>query len=81
MKKIAIYTLENCSYCDEAKRVLNENNVQYEEICVDNFSHIREVLYHITGIGTLPQIFIDTKCIGGCDDLKKLSSEEIKLLF
>ena len=73
MKKISIYTLDFCPYCDEAKSILDSFNLEYEEVQVQKDSHLRILLREVTGSETLPQIFIEGELIGGCDDLKKLS--------
>lgn len=81
MKKIAIYTLDFCPYCDEAKNILDDFNLEYEEIPVEKKSHLRDLLHEVTSQKTLPQIFVEEEFIGGCDDLKRLSVEEFRKLF
>lgn len=39
--KVEIYTMENCGYCQEAKKLLSENNYDYiEHVIIDNFDDI-----------------------------------------
>lgn len=86
MKKIEIYTVDYCPYCQKAKDLLNQKQIPFKEIDItQNEDVYRKELgefYHITGTVTVPQIVIDGKRIGGCDDLEKLdaSGELEKLL-
>ncbi len=73
MKKIQIYTVDYCPYCKKALAFLREHNVEFENIDItDNESEMREQLgkmYNIEGRVTVPQIIVDGKRIGGCDDM------------
>src|ERR1700729_2813704 len=70
---IIIYTLAHCPSCIKAKALLDKKNVVYQEIAVENFTdQQREELAQKTGRRTVPQIFIDDKSIGGCDELYTL---------
>jgi len=67
---IKIYSGENCSYCDMAKRVCNERGVQYEVHDVAALSPIE----WIEKIGfvprSVPQIFADNTYLGGFTEFK-----------
>ena len=81
-KTVEIYTLAYCPYCQKAKYLLKEHNVQFNEIqCDDNEEHMREELtrkYNLKSLATFPQIIIDGTNIGGYSDLKqKIESGEI----
>ena len=66
---ISIYTKEHCPYCIRAKALLDELNAEYTETIIDKASPEFTELSAKTGMSTVPQIFIDDECIGGCDDL------------
>lgn len=73
MKKIEIYTTDYCSYCVKAKALLDRKNLSFEEIDVTGNDEARiTLLQRANGVRTVPQIFIDGKHIGGCDDLYQL---------
>jgi glutaredoxin len=36
--KVEIYTMENCGYCQESKKLLNENNYNYIEHIINDES-------------------------------------------
>lgn len=70
---IIIYTKENCSYCDRAKRLLKAKNYAFEEIDLTHDPEGRFALVEKAGgQKTVPQIFIDGSHIGGCEDLENL---------
>ena len=71
---IKIYSTSWCSPCRNAKRLLDERGLSYEEIDIEQNSMSRESLFELTGGRTVPQIIIDKKPIGGYDDLLKLDS-------
>jgi glutaredoxin 3 len=73
MAKIEIYTTNYCHYCKKAKSLFEQLGVDYEEHDItDNEDDIMDSLIKKTGMSTVPQIFIDGKLIGGCDDLYAL---------
>jgi glutaredoxin 3 len=70
MVKVKIYKKAICLYCIRSKMLLKSLKQDFEEETVDD-SKIEELAKE-TGLLTVPQIFIDGKCIGGCDDLYEL---------
>lgn len=73
MAKIEIYTLNYCPYCKKAKALLSELGKEFTEFDItDNEDDAIENLYERTGRSTVPQIFVNDKFIGGCDDLFNL---------
>lgn len=75
MKKVVIYTTDYCPYCVRAKRLLDQKHVSYEEIDVTHDQSLRdEMMKKAEGRRTVPQIFINEKPIGGCDDLHALDA-------
>lgn len=73
MNRVEIYTTAWCGYCRRAKNLLESKGVAYEEIRVDTEPARRaEMLERSEGRRTVPQIFIDGRGIGGCDDLFEL---------
>ena len=79
---ITIYTTNWCSYCVAAKQFLKENNLDYEEINIEKNNMTRQDLEKLSGNYTVPQIFINDKCIGGYDQLISLyQNDELKDLL
>ncbi|MGE4065121.1 MAG: glutaredoxin 3 [Rhodospirillaceae bacterium] len=75
MPKIEIYTSPYCGYCSRAKSLLSRKGVGFEEIdvAVDGAKRA-EMMQRAGGRRTVPQIFIDGKHVGGCDDLYALDA-------
>ena len=76
MQAVKMYTTAFCPYCVQAKRILVSKGVEsIEEIRVDNLPQERVKMMEITGRRTVPQIFIGSTHVGGCDDLMALDSK------
>ena len=58
-----------CPYCRNAKTLLKNKGVSYEELNIDELGMTRNDLYELTGGRTVPQIIINGNSIGGFDDL------------
>ena len=75
MQVVKIYTTGSCPYCIQAKALLKQRGVvELDEVRVDMLAGEREKMMQITGRRTVPQIFIGTTHVGGCDDLVALDS-------
>lgn len=77
MKKIEIYTTDNCPFCIKAKSLLNKKKVKFNEINVSNNESLREKMSIMTnGARSVPQIFADGSYIGDCNKIYKLDQEK-----
>lgn len=73
MAKVEIYTTPICGYCARAKALLARKNISFIEIDLHKTPNKRdEMISRARGRLTVPQIFINGKSIGGCDDLYAL---------
>ncbi len=78
-KKITLYTINNCPYCVQAKNLLEQQGIEYQEI---DFSQDKldvdkmAILIEKSGMRTFPQIFCDDEIIGGFTELKALHDEK-----
>lgn len=71
--KITVYSKQLCPYCDDAKALLKSKGLEYEEIdCSFSTEKTQEMIMR-SGRQTYPQIFFESKHIGGCDDLIALN--------
>jgi len=76
MQAVKMYTTAVCPYCVRAKQILKSKGVeQIEEIRIDTDAQAREQMMAITGRRTVPQIFIGSTHVGGCDDLVALDGQ------
>ncbi|MCZ4352053.1 glutaredoxin 3 [Roseovarius aestuarii] len=70
MQPVEIYTSPLCGFCHAAKRLLSQKNVNFSEIDISRQPERRaEMMKRANGGRTVPQIFIGTTHVGGCDDL------------
>ena len=76
MQVVKMYTTAVCPYCVQAKRVLKSKGVEHiEEVRIDTDPDARIKMMEVTGRRTVPQIFIGSTHVGGCDDLMALDSQ------
>jgi glutaredoxin 3 len=75
MQEVTMYTTAVCPYCVQAKRILKAKGVDtITEVRVDLQPQERQRMMDTTGRRTVPQIFIGTTHVGGCDDLMALDA-------
>ena len=75
MAHVRIYTTPICPYCARAKALLQKKGVSFDEVDVYMDAAARKEMMEKSGRRTVPQIFIDERHIGGCDDLHALDAE------
>jgi len=76
MPRIEIYTTPTCPYCIAAKSLLRRKGISYEETDVSRDPQLRAAMtQRAGGRRTVPQIFVDGRHIGGCDDLHALDRQ------
>ena len=77
--KIIIYTSDNCSFCNSAKAIFKEKKLKFEEINISKDDKLKkEKIKKSNGMMTVPQIFVNSKHIGGYEDLINLESSKKK---
>ena len=70
-----LYTQDTCSYCSNAKNLLDKKNILYKEIKVkyeDSNNIFKKLEKKTSGYKYFPIIFKKNKFIGGFNDLNKL---------
>lgn len=74
--RVEIYTRRYCGYCVHAKRLLDGKGVDYVEHSIDAAPELRgEMMRRAPGAYTVPQIFINGRPIGGCNELYALERD------
>ncbi len=74
MAKVEMYTKAFCPFCVQAKSLLKKKGVEFIDIPAAMDRNKRKEMNERSGRNTFPQIFIDGKHIGGCDDIHALDS-------
>ena len=73
MPVIEIYTTRYCAYCNAAKALLKRKGVAFIEIDLGrDWERRDEMIERANGRMTVPQIFIGSTHVGGCDELHAL---------
>jgi glutaredoxin 3 len=75
MPKVLMYCTSACPFCQAAERLLVEKGVKIEKVRVDLEPARRAEMQKKSGRRTVPQIWIDERHIGGCDDLYDLDRQ------
>lgn len=73
---VEIYTWTTCPFCIRAKALLAKKGVEYTEYVIDGDEVARgQMATRANGRRSLPQIFINDRHVGGCDDLYALNAQ------
>ena len=73
MSQVTIYTKPYCPYCVRAVELLETKGVAFDEVeAAFDPDKRQEMIRRSGGRATFPQIFIDDRHIGGCDDIMAL---------
>jgi glutaredoxin 3 len=73
MAPVVIYTRDSCFYCESAKDLLRRKHAGFTEIDVTGDAQSRaEMVRRANGRALVPQVFVGTTHVGGCDDLYTL---------
>lgn len=76
MAHILMYCTGGCPYCHSAERLLEKKGARdIEKIRVDLEPARRIEMMQRSGRRTVPQIWIDARHVGGCDDLYELEAD------
>ncbi len=73
--KAIVWSKYNCPYCDQAKALLTQKGLQFEEKKIGDGYTKEDLLEAVPTARTVPQIFINDKLIGGFTELRKYLEE------
>jgi glutaredoxin 3 len=74
--KVLMYLTAACPFCQSAERLLEEKGVRdIERVRVDLEPGRRAEMMRKSGRHTVPQIWIDGRHVGGCDELYALERQ------
>jgi glutaredoxin len=73
--KATIWSKYNCSFCDQAKKLLESHKIEFEERKIGDGWTREDLLEQVPTARSVPQIFIDDKHIGGFTELKQRLEE------
>ncbi|MBA43344.1 MAG: glutaredoxin 3 [Magnetococcales bacterium] len=76
MTTVLIYSKDYCPFCQRAKALFDKLGQNYEEIdLMANPQRKSEMVSMANGRTTVPQIFVNGKHLGGCDDVYALHDQ------
>ncbi|XP_043941258.1 glutaredoxin 2 [Protopterus annectens] len=72
---VVIFSKTSCPYCVTAKNLFHEIGTNYKVLELDqheNGRQLQTVLGEMTGAHTVPRVFVNGSCIGGCTETQQL---------
>ena len=69
--KAIVWTKDACPYCVQAKALLEQQGIEYEEKKIGVDYTREQLLEAVPTARTVPQIFLDDQLVGGFTELKK----------
>jgi len=69
--KAVIWSKYNCPYCDQAKALLKQRGIPFEEKKIGDGYTKEELLEAVPSARTVPQIFLGEELVGGFIELQK----------
>ena len=70
--RVVIFTIPGCKFCRQTKTLLGEYHVPYFDVDLSKYPERRYEMKERTGRSSVPQIFFNSRHIGGWDDIKAL---------
>ena len=71
MTKAIVWSKDSCPFCVQAKGLLKQKGINFEERNVSQDWTREQLLAAVPNARTLPQIFLDDKLVGGFTELRK----------
>ena len=73
--KAIVWSKYHCPYCDQAKALLSQKGIAFEEKKIGDGYTREDLLEAVPTARTLPQIFVNNNHIGGFTELRKYIEE------
>ena len=75
--KAVVWSKHHCPYCDQAKALLTQRGIEFEEKKIGEGYTKEDLLEAVPTARTVPQIFLDDTLIGGFTELKAKLTESV----
>jgi glutaredoxin len=69
--KAIVWSKDNCTFCDQAKALLEQRNIAYEERKIGDGYTREDLLEAVPTARTVPQIFVNNNHVGGFTELRQ----------
>lgn len=73
--KAIVWSKYQCHYCDQAKALLTQKGIEFEERKIGDGWTKEDLLEAVPTARTVPQIFLDDTYLGGFPELKEKLTE------
>jgi glutaredoxin len=70
-----VWSKDNCTFCDQAKALLEQRKIEYEERKIGHGYTREDLLEAVPSARTVPQIFVNNNHVGGFTELRKYIEE------
>ncbi|MEL6399665.1 MAG: glutaredoxin domain-containing protein [Cyanobacteria bacterium J06626_4] len=74
--KIQIFTKPNCRFCETAKQACRQGGLAYDEHDVTASERTANLSVYLSGVATVPQIFIGNMHVNGAQDVMTLAAAD-----
>lgn len=72
MPAVTIYTVPRCLDCGALKNLLREAGIPFREVDISEVPQARDALELLSGVRTVPQVFIGDRFIGQLAEVRYL---------
>lgn len=69
--KVIVWSKYNCPQCEQAKTLLRQKNIIFEERKIGDGWYKEDLLAEVPTARSVPQIFFDQEYVGGLQELKQ----------
>ena len=69
--KVIVWSKYNCPQCEQAKTLLRQKNIIFEERKIGDGWYREDLLAEVPNAKSVPQIFFDQEYVGGLQELKQ----------
>ena len=73
--KAIVWSKDNCTFCDQAKALLEQRTIEYEEKKIGHGYTREDLLEAVPTARAVPQIFVNNNHVGGFPELRKYIEE------
>ena len=74
--KAIVWSKYQCPYCDQAKALLTQKGIEFEERKIGDGWTKEDLLEAVPTARTVPQIFLNEELVGGFNELKNYLQKE-----
>ena len=74
---VTVFSREGCPHCVRTKGMLHDAGIQFEELVL-NRDFSESTIRAVSGMTTVPQVFIDGERIGGSEAVEAYLAEQVK---